>query len=76
MEQLEKITYSNRSLKSVSTLPKKNLKKVYLGDQCQIEDNNVNKFLDFPLLEHVSFPKKKGYQYNARELNQLLKERS
>ena len=75
LKKLETIFFENKSLSSLNCFPKENLKYIRLGDSTVIEDNDIEAVLEFPMLESMSFSKKKGYKYSAEEINSMLNER-
>lgn len=76
LKNLETIFFENKSLSSLNCFPMDNIKYIRLGDGTVIEDGNIEVAMEFPLLESMSFSKKKGYQYSAEEINAMLKERA
>lgn len=65
---LEKLGFENKLLPTLRLLTSKKLKTVRLGSATTIEDLDVEYFMNFPLLEHAIFDKRKGYSMNALEL--------
>lgn len=76
LENLEELFYENKELSSLHSLPMKKLELVVLGAQTRIIDENVVAFLDFPVLKKVTFTKKKGYQYSAEQIMELIDKRN
>ncbi|WGO96904.1 hypothetical protein QFX18_12695 [Saccharophagus degradans] len=69
---LEEMFFENRELSSLNQFPKENMKKIVLGSQTKIMDNDLEEFFKFPKLKKVSFPKKSGYKYSAEEVNKII----
>ncbi len=75
IDTLEKLYFENKVLSSLNVFPTKNLEYIRLGAGTFIEDGDVEVALNFPKLESMSFPKRKGYKYSAEQLNKLLADR-
>ncbi len=75
LKSLETVFFENKLLSSLNCFPMDSIKYICLGDVTVIEDGDIAVAMEFPLLESVTFSKKKGYQYSAEEINARLKKR-
>jgi len=76
LKALESLVFENKSLPSVSILPRENLKTLTLGTNCVIGDGDVESLLNFPKLELAQYRRKSGYKYNAKELKEIMDQRA
>ncbi|MBF7073956.1 hypothetical protein ISG33_11150 [Glaciecola sp. MH2013] len=74
LHQLRRLIFENKSLPSLSLVPRDNLEEILLGDSTTVEDYNIECLLDFPKLQSVSYSKRKAYKYAAVELQAMLTE--
>jgi hypothetical protein len=76
ISSLEGLVFNCKILPSLKLLlPALNLKTIELGDNTVIDDRDVEIALEFPKLEYMIFAKKKGYAYDAEQLEEAIKQK-